>query len=230
MMQRIVTILAGAAAAVGVMVAAPTLTGHPFSLPGHTADTDLAPLHASRFNSDGHPTQWATCRISMVVNPDGAPAGALSLIREAAREVSAATGMTIRITDTDSTLTPAASYGVKNSGPVIVSFGVPGQVNVADHTYALYTGRVGAVNGTVVYWAGMLTINTATWAPLGAGSDGRGQQLGTVLHEMLHMVGFGHSTSPASLMYPQANGISGITDDVTANLSEVVPSQCRRPH
>ena len=188
-----------------------------------TAADPLAPMHTV----NGQVTRWDRCTVDLVVNHDAAPAGAVALLRAAAADVSAASGMRISVTGS-SRARPSAGYGLDGDAPVLVSFDRHGSSGLDTVGSAgQFQPRVKTTaDGRTVYSSGMLTIDVDAYRALSPGRGSSGSQYTLFVHELSHLVGLGHSSMSGSVMDPHLGSAAGITDDVRAGYARVVPSAC----
>ena len=161
-------------------------------------------------NSDGTPYRWNPCEpIRYVVNPDGAPDGAMGDVRNAMRRVSAQTGIPF-VSDGVTDEIPVAGrsayqperYGFRWA-PLLI-----GWIHDEESDIPLHYPRVGAgfpiavrnALGRPVYVSGWLALN----ADLAPGTL-EGESLASIVqHELGHVVGLGHVHSPQQIMFPTA--------------------------
>lgn len=155
----------------------------------------------------GAPIRFNPCvPLHYVVNPTGAPAGALTAINQAVAEVSKASG--IEITEDEITAeVPSVNrenylprlYGVQWA-PILIGWVSLGKPAGQQDGFAAVGGPAAAVaDGPVWVWtSGAIQINTD--ADLAAGD-----LKGVVMHELGHVLGLGHATQPDEVMNPSGN-------------------------
>jgi hypothetical protein len=160
----------------------------------------------------GGPARWDPCTpVHYVTNLAEAPPGAAAVVAGAVAQVSAATGLTF-IDDGPTTEVPTAGrqayqpdrYGDRWA-PVIIDWARPSETDVLPGGNIIGEGGsswVEAGNGPKVYVSGMAVIDSANTGML-APTFGPGSTLGELLlHELGHVVGLGHTTDAAQIMYP----------------------------
>jgi len=157
-----------------------------------------------RRNADGTPYRYDPCTpLHYVVNPAGGPADMVTIVSEAFRRLSDATGMTF-ISDGMTNDAPSATRSPVKAGggwaPILVAYTrdtaiVPSRdAATGGSTYVL------ANDGRGVYVTGMVSLSLTNQPTDGWGSA---RSLGgVVLHELAHVVGLDHVTDRTQLMYP----------------------------
>lgn len=162
----------------------------------------------------GVPVTYDPCRpVHYVVNPAAMPPAGIALVQEAVRMLSQATGL-VFVADglTDEPLSPQRKsvdvprYGNRWS-PVLV-----GWSDAA--AYPELAGDVAGVGGSTMVTprgpasARLVSGQVALDADLFHRLDQRGaveQERAIVLHELAHVVGLDHVSSPTELMYPRTS-------------------------
>jgi hypothetical protein len=159
----------------------------------------------------GSPARWNPCaEIHYAVNTTGAPAGALTVVKQAAARMAAATGTTWVFDGTTSEV-PTSAWGFGPSAsfptgwqPLLIGFTNPEESDLldGDNAGAAYPVTLEFVaTGELVHVSGAVAIDTETAAavPMTFGGASVGS---IVLHEMAHAFGLGHVQDPAQIMNP----------------------------
>ena len=151
------------------------------------------------------PVSYNPCRsIEYVVNPTGAPDGYLSIVAQAATEVSRASGFEFEYvgptTDRDFLDRGATSL---SSSPVLIGWATSAEVpGLAGEVAGL--GGSAAVQRTpdhLSYTTGMVALDQDVFAQLASSPDGLPEARAIVMHELGHVVGLAHVEDPTELMY-----------------------------
>lgn len=158
----------------------------------------------------GAPVTWPTCNVDFVVNPDGAPDGALEDVLAAAQRVQDASGITLTYLGTTDTV-PDRGWvtdltEAEPSRPVLVAWvGPDSGLLDADNGGKATLGMVGEP-GNRHFASGLVVFNEALDADRDPGF-GHGRARGAVYqHELAHVVGLGHVDDHDQLMFPH-NGL-----------------------
>jgi hypothetical protein len=161
-------------------------------------------------NQDGTPVRWDPCRpVPLVVNHDGAPAGAQQDLDEAVRRLREATGLDlVVVAATDER--PAAErppyqpdrYG-ERWAPVLVAWARPHERGLplrdSDRGVAIPVA-VGSP-GERTYVTGQVVLNVDR-ADLEAGFGDRSYSWGsTIVHELAHVLGLAHVDDADQLLH-----------------------------
>lgn len=176
----------------------------------HTANGTYRFLYTR--TSDGAPFTWDPCQpVPLVVNPDSGPADAVGLVREAAAEISAASGLDVVVVGTTDerpgTGRPLSLARYPGAwAPVLVAWsdvgespGLHGALGYALPRGATVAGTGRFVTGQVVLDAAWFTGDVATDLAIDAEDQGS-----VVLHELGHTVGLQHVDDQDEVMYPGA--------------------------
>jgi hypothetical protein len=161
-------------------------------------------------DSSGRPGRWNPCTtIPVVVNPEGAPPGALGTLRIAFGALDRATGLRFIITGT-TTERPTLTRGLASTGavswpPVLIAWATPGTSGFfADNESAQTIPVWENSDGHEVYVTSETVFNAADnslYRP-GFGTAGSGMHQGALMeHELGHLAGLDESPDPAQVMY-----------------------------
>ncbi len=171
-------------------------------------------------NRDTTPVRWNPCEpIHWVVNPAGAPAGALDDLMVAMTKVSEASGIRfVRDDDVDespSTNRPAVipRYG-DGWAPVLISWGqlqgsaLGAGLSVTDDTIGVATPvAIARPRGGGVLVTGQIVFERETVVSPGFATTR--SQGAVMLHELSHILGLGHTNDNAQLLYEGGEPIAG---------------------
>lgn len=178
-----------------------------------TQQASLAPKYAfTTTNPGGTPARWNPCQVhTILVNPAGAPAGAVADLRAAVKKLDDATGLRFKIGGTTRAV-PSDSYGLTavngKWAPIVVAWGKPGSSQL------LTGGEVGGAQpvwvenatGKNVFVSASIVFSTET-AQLTAGfKPGTVSRGALMLHELGHLAGLGHVADTHQIMYPYIGG------------------------
>ena len=191
-------------------------------------------------NDDGGPVRWDPCRpIDLVVDDRGAPDGFDADLAVAIETLRAASGLQLRVigpTDErpsgDRAAHQPGRYGDRWA-PVLIAWAEPHEAGLplddVDRGVAMPVA-VGA-EGDRSYVTGQVVFNRDR-TDLAPGVGDRATAWGaTILHELVHLVGLGHTDDPDELMYtyPGAGPVELGPGD-RAGLQEVgADTGCRPP-
>jgi hypothetical protein len=215
-------------------------------VPADARSTRLSPSPVRRSSSrtytflttttSGRPVGFDPCRpIHLVVNTDEAPRGGDALIKEAAAEVSAATGLVLtvdgRTTEPPSMSRPSVNeqlYG-NRWAPVLVAWS-------HDSANAELAGRVVGIGGPAMapyrepadmhYVTGVVLLDAPAFENLLDEPDGRVVARSIVMHELSHLVGLGHVTDQHQLMFASMVGQTGFGDGDLEGLRRAGAGPC----
>ena len=176
------------------------------------------------------------CRpIHLVVNTDESPRGGEELIKEAAAEVSAATGLVLTV-DGRTTEAPTISrpsideklYG-NRWAPVLVAW-------THDSANAELAGPVVGIGGPAMapyrsaadmhYVTGAVLLDAPAFDHILDEPDGRVIARSIVMHELGHLVGLGHVADQRQLMFASMVGQTGFGDGDLEGLRQVGSGPC----
>lgn len=189
-----------------------------------------------RTTADGRPVTYDRCRpIRYVINPAGMPAGGLNLVREAVREVSAATGLTF----TEEGLTPetVAEFRRPRQPQRYGDGWAPVLIGWADAaSYPALSGDVAGVGGSVVftpqgagserYVTGQVALDRDWFAEAVTYPGGDVAARAVVLHELGHLVGLDHVSAAGELMTESATGVTEFGPGDRQGLAAVGAGRC----
>lgn len=196
-------LLGAAVMAVTVWATMPARDG--IALVGPAEDPDGYRLWAQR--ADGTAVRWNPCEpVDWVLNPQGAPTGAVEIVQEAFERVGGVTGLqfrylgttTERPAETRSTIDPDR-YG-RDWSPILIAWASPDEgtpLREQDQGVAVPV----AVDG--VFVTAQVVLNADRW--LSPDFAERSVSWGGVLvHELGHVVGLDHVEDSSQLMYRYA--------------------------
>lgn len=152
---------------------------------------------------DGDPVRWCAAEIRILLNENGAPAGAVRDVRQALARISAASGIQLRVVGSTDEIANRSSY-LRAGDPypdVLVGWATPAQsdlliegasgVTVANPAQTEQGMRL--VTGAVVF--------NANHDVLYRSGFGKGMTRGNLyLHELSHLLGLGHVDADGKLM------------------------------
>lgn len=155
------------------------------------------------------PVGYDPCHeVAVRINPDGAPSGAVDLVRDAMAEVSDATGLVLRYAGTSderphwkSALVPTF-LGRVGTKPVLVTWARASEVPQLAGDVAGIGGSVPfrESDGVTRYVTGGITLDEDAFRQIAAEPDGAAEMRAIVLHELGHVVGLAHVHDPRELM------------------------------
>ncbi|TPG12875.1 hypothetical protein EAH86_19225 [Pedococcus bigeumensis] len=215
-------------------------------VPADARSTRLSPSPTKRSSStaytflrttaSGLPVAFDPCRpIHLVVNTDESPRGGEELIKEAAAEVSAATGLVLTV-DGRTTEAPTISrpsideklYG-NRWAPVLVAW-------THDSANAELVGPVVGIGGPAMapyrsaadmhYVTGTVLLDAPAFDHILDEPDGRVIARSIVMHELGHLVGLGHVADQRQLMFASMVGQTGFGDGDLEGLRQVGSGPC----
>ena len=157
----------------------------------------------------GRPVTWeCEAVIELVVNPEGAPDGYAELVASAVETINDTSSFTFVVTgETDD-----RDFLDRGRGPVLLGWADEDEVPAlagptAGVGGASYLTRPGGGRGVAV--GGMVVVDTDLprgWFGLGLGLD----EETVLLHELLHVLGLGHTDDGSQLMAAEHAGQTGI--------------------
>lgn len=200
--------------------------------PVPAADGSWAALAVQR---DGRtPVAYDPCRpVHYVLNPDGAPPRAESLVQDAVAEVAAASGLRFvydgrtdeRVTR-DRPASQPARYGDRWA-PVLLSFERPADnPDVGDGVAGRGGSDMASAGGPWVYVTGAVVVD-ADWAASVAGTPrGRASVRAVLVHELGHVLGLDHVDDDGELMHSANDGQLHLGPGDRAGLAELGRGAC----
>ncbi len=162
--------------------------------------------HAFLQKDGGRPVTYSPCRrLSVVVNPEGAPFGAVRTVRDAVARISTATGLSLEVSGTtdENYREKRKAYQPNRYGerwaPILVAWAGSGRVPEFDHGAVGFGGSV-AIDpavGASSYVTGAVVLDRDWFA------DPANQPYLTevLLHELGHVVGLDHVTDDEQIMW-----------------------------
>jgi hypothetical protein len=184
----------------------------------------------------GRPVGFDPCRpIHLVVNTDEAPRGGQELVKEAAAEVSAATGLVLTV---DGRTTEAPTVGRRSVdqglygnrwAPVLVAW-------THESANSELAGRVVGIGGPAIapyrdpsdlhFVTGAVLLDAPAFDHILDEPDGRVIARSIVMHELGHLVGLGHVADERQLMFESMVGQTGFGDGDLEGLRRVGLGPC----
>lgn len=170
---------------------------------------------------DGDPVTWGCDRpVEIVVNPQGAPEGYADLVAGAVARVEEAGGFDLEVVGT----TDDRDFVDREPGPVLLGWADETEVpELAGRTAGLggsvyATGPAG--DGRAV--GGMVVIDTDLPRGWFRGVD----EQAIIAHELLHVLGLGHTEREGELMMAETSGQSEIGPGDRAGLAALQEAAC----
>ncbi|MGO0576001.1 matrixin family metalloprotease [Ornithinimicrobium panacihumi] len=173
--------------------------------------------------SSGAPITWPCgATIDVVVNPEHAPDGYEDLLASSIATVNEAAGVTFRVAGE----TDERTFGEKRVGDVLLGWADADEVGelhgatagIGGATYATAPGGGGhAIGGSVV-----LDVDL----PGGWFRDKSHDREMILTHELLHVLGLGHTDDPTQLMAPEHRDQDGLGEGDLAGLEALRQHAC----
>jgi Matrixin len=186
--------------------------------------------------ADGRPVAYDPCRpIHYVVNPTGMPSGGLELVRNAVREISAASGLAFK----EDGITPESLAADRESrqperygdrwAPVLIGWADEASFPLISGDIAgLASSSVVAPDGPVSkrYVSGQIALDRDWFAETVARSGGDAVARAVVMHELGHLVGLDHVSDPGELMAESNSGVTQLGPGDRQGLAAVGAGRC----
>lgn len=183
------------------------------------------------------PVTFDPCRpVAIVLNPRSAPAGSLSLVREAMAEVSRRTGLDLRLVGTtderphrDREASDPERYGAGWS-PVLLSWSDASETPMLAGAVAGVGGgiaRAPRLSSRMTFVSGSVTLDAEDLGAAMQRTGGAAEVRAIVLHELAHLVGLDHVDAPGELMQPMNQGQHAFGPGDLEGLARLGAGDCR---
>lgn len=235
-----VIVLAGALALAPSIVPGPIrsvlgMGSHRLAPEVRVADRGSYAFLSRQQHDSSDPVGYDPCKpVRIRVNPQDAPDGYLSLVKDALDRVSRATGLELEYVGTtdarphwESEYVPSF-LGEPRRTPGLVSWAGPAEV-------PQLKGRVAGIGGSVAisvqggryrYVTGGVTLDRSVFRELARSPDGRKEARAIVLHELGHLVGLAHVRDRDELMNADNIGLLDFGPGDLAGLARVGSTPC----
>ena len=194
-------------------------SAHPLGVPAPLVTTSASYRFVAHQSDGTTPVTYDPCRpIHYVTRARGAPPGGDQIITDAVSRVSQATGLRFMYDGaTSEAPSPQRSpyqpgrYGDRWA-PVLISWATANENPdfAADVTGEGGSNRVGLPGRPHAYVTGAIQLDAAKLTSVLQRPNGERAVRSVVLHELGHLVGLAHISSPSQLMYPRVQ--PGVTD------------------
>ncbi|WP_298887398.1 matrixin family metalloprotease [uncultured Serinicoccus sp.] len=169
----------------------------------------------------GRPVTWGcAARIDVEVNPEGAPQGYAELVASAVQRVNEASGFTFVVTGE----TEDREFQGRQRGPVLIGWADEEEVpELAGPTAGLGgASYVVGPGGDARSVGGMVVLDT----DMPGGWLGGLDEETVLVHELVHVLGLGHSDDAGALMAAENSGQDEFTDADLAGLAALEEAAC----
>lgn len=182
--------------------------------------------------ADGRPARWNSCQpVRLVINPAGAPKGAVADMKMAVAKVRQATGLNLTVVGTTSAKS-VPEWGYQRRGawagwaPVLISWGHPG--GALNDGASATTEPVWKTNsnGQAVFVSGQLRVNVEHDDYYTPGFGSSTSRVALYMHELGHVVGLEHVQDNHQLMYPSMGSTKDFGAGDMAGLAKAGKAGC----
>jgi hypothetical protein len=181
------------------------------------------------------PVGYDPCHpVDVRINPDGAPPGSVTLVRDAMAEVSDLTGLALRYVGPSDerpqweSATVPRLFGRVRTKPVLVSWATASEVPQLAGDVAGIGGSVSVdeQDGVTRFVTGGVTLDADDFATIAEQSDGTEQMRAIILHELGHVVGLAHVKDSHELMNADNLGLTDFGVGDRLGLAAVGSGSC----
>jgi hypothetical protein len=206
--------------------------GTPPPVPAEHGDFAFSRLQ----EGSNEPVAWDPCRpVHLVVNTRTAPPDGLTLVREAAASVAAATGLHIVVDGTTTERLGATRRPIQRErygdrwAPVLVAFTDEKQISALEFEVVGLGGSraLPLASGDRVYVTGAVALDGPQLARFGGPFGGRDRVRAVIEHELAHIVGLGHVQGGGQLMSEKLRpGVVSFGSGERAGLARLGAGRC----